>query len=311
MTRESTTVEVLGWFTSPSRSRRGSMAELPSGTVTFLFTDLEGSTRLWQDAPDSMRGASARHDAIVREAIESHDGYVVKTTGDGFHAAFASARDAIDAAVDAQIALSAEAWEPTAPLRVRMGIHSGLAEVRDGDYYGTSVNKAARLTSVAHGGQIVVSLATEELVQDGEVDLVDLGEHSLRDLARPERVFQVAHDGLARDFPRLSSLEAFGGNLPLQVSSFVGRDDDVARIVEMLGDAALVTLTGTGGVGKTRLAVQAAAEAVPQFPDGAWFCELAAVDDGDAMAQVVAASLGCVQRAGLSLAQSIVEYLKV
>jgi predicted ATPase/class 3 adenylate cyclase len=285
------------------------MAELPSGTVTFLFTDLEGSTRLWQQAPEAMHGAAARHDAIVRQAIESHDGYVVKTTGDGFHAAFASARDAIDAAVDAQLALSAEAWDG-APLRVRMGVHSGHAEVRDGDYYGTAVNKAARLMSVAHGGQVVVSLATEELVEDGDVELIDLGEHSLRDLARPEHVFQVAHPDLARDFPRLSSLEAFGGNLPLQVSSFVGRDDDVARIVEMLGVASLVTLTGTGGVGKTRLAVQAAAEAVPDFPDGAWFCELAAVDDGDAMAQVIAASVGCVQRAGLSLAESIVQYLK-
>ena len=140
------------------------MAELPSGTVTFLFTDVEASTRLWQEAPEAMRGAAARHDAIVREAIESHDGYVVKTTGDGFHAAFVSARDAIDAAVDAQLALGAEVWEPTAALRVRMGIHSGHAEVRDGDYYGTAVNKAARLMSVAHGGQIVVSLATEELV---------------------------------------------------------------------------------------------------------------------------------------------------
>jgi predicted ATPase/class 3 adenylate cyclase len=287
------------------------MAELPSGTVTFLFTDLEGSTRLWQEAPEPMRGAAARHDAIVRQAIESHDGYVVKTTGDGFHAAFASARDAINAAVDAQLALGTETWEPGVVLRARMGIHSGHAEVRDGDYYGTAVNKAARLMSVAHGGQIVVSLATEELVQDGEVELVDLGEHALRDLARPERMFQVAHDGLAREFPRLSSLDAFGGNLPLQVSSFIGRDDDIARIVEMLGDTSLVTLTGTGGVGKTRLAVQAAAEAVEHFPDGAWFCELAAVDEGDAMAQVVAASVGCVQRAGLSLAESIVEYLKV
>jgi len=287
------------------------MAELPSGTVTFLFTDLEASTRLWQEAPEAMREAAARHDAIVRLAIESHDGSVVKTTGDGFHAAFANAHDAIDAAVDAQLALGAEAWEPTVGLRVRMGIHSGHAEVRDGDYYGTAVNKAARLMSVAHGGQIVVSLATEELVQDGAVELVDLGEHALRDLARPEHVFQVARDGLAREFPRLSSLETFGGNLPLQVSSFVGRDDDVARIVEMLGDASLVTLTGTGGVGKTRLAVQAAADAVPQFSDGAWFCELAAVDEGDAMAQVIAASVGCVQRAGLSLAESIVEYLKI
>ncbi len=199
----------------------------------------------------------------------------------------------------------------TGPLRVRMGIHSGHADVREGDYYGTAVNKAARLMSAAHGGQIVVSLATEELVPDGAVELVDLGEHALRDLARPERVFQVAHPGLVREFPRISSLDAFGGNLPVQVTSFVGRDDDLDRIVAILDDSSLVTLTGTGGVGKTRLAVQVAAEVVPRFGDGAWFCELAAVDDGEAMAQVVSATLGCLQRPGLSLAQSVVEYLKL
>ena len=287
------------------------MSELPSGTVTFLFTDVEGSTRLWQEYPEVMQEASARHDELVRTAIESHGGYVVKTTGDGFHAAFATGHAAIDAAVTAQVALASEAWLLPGPLRVRMGIHSGRAELRDRDYYGTAVNRAARLMSVAHGGQIVISLATEELVPDGEVELVDLGEHALRDLARPERVFQVAHPGLVRDFPSLSSLDSFGGNLPVQVTSFVGRDDDLARIVAILDDSSLVTLTGTGGVGKTRLAVQVAAEVVPRFGDGAWFCELAAVDDGEAMAQVVSATLGCLQRPGLSLAQSVVEYLKL
>ena len=274
------------------------VAELPTGTVTFLFTDLESSTRLWEEHREAMRAALSRHDAILREAVEGHGGLVVKTMGDGFHAVFASARDAIGAAVGAQLALGAEPWGVPGPLRVRMGLHSGPAEVRDGDYYGTVVNRAARLMSVAHGGQVVVSLATEELVQDDDVELVDLGEHALRGLARPERVFQVAHPGLAREFPRLSSLDAFAGNLPVQVTSFVGRDDDVARIVALLDDASLVTLTGTGGVGKTRLAIQVAAEVVPRFADGAWFCELAAVDDGDAMAQVVSASVGCVQRGG-------------
>jgi predicted ATPase/class 3 adenylate cyclase len=286
------------------------VSELPTGTVTFLFTDLEASTRLWQEHPEAMRGALARHDELVRESIEAHDGHVVKKTGDGFHAAFKTARDAIEAAVGAQVALLAEPWGAPGPLRVRMGIHSGPAEVRDGDYDGTTVNKAARLMSIAHGGQIVMSLATEELVQEGEVELVDLGEHALRDLARPERVFQVANPGLLREFPRLSSLGTFAGNLPVQVSSFVGREDDVARIVASLEDASLVTLTGTGGVGKTRLAVQVASEVVPRFADGAWFCELAAVDDADAMAQVISASLGCLQRPDLSLAQSIVEYLR-
>jgi predicted ATPase/class 3 adenylate cyclase len=287
------------------------MTELPSGTVTFLFTDLEGSTRLWEENPESMPGALARHDEIVRGAVELHGGCVVKTTGDGFHAAFGAAQGAVDAAVAAQLALVAEAWEATGPLRVRMGIHSGPAELRGGDYYGTAVNRAARLMSAAHGGQVVVSLATEELVPRGGVEFVDLGEHALRDLARPEQVFQVAHPGLPRSFPRLASLDAFVGNLPLQVTSFVGRDEEVPRIVGMLDEVSLVTLTGTGGVGKTRLAVQVAAEVLPRFGDGAWFSELAAAEDGDAMAQVVATTLGCRQHPGLSLAESIVEYLKV
>jgi predicted ATPase/class 3 adenylate cyclase len=287
------------------------MAELPAGTVTFLFTDLVGSSRLWEGHPEAMREALARHDAILREAVESHHGYVVKTTGDGVHAAFGTASDAVEAAIAGQLGLAGAPWSETGPLRVRMGIHSGAAELRDGDYYGNAVNRAARLTSAAHGGQIVVSLATEELVRDGGAELVDLGEHALRDLARPERVFQVVHPGLLREFSRLASLDAFGGNLPVQVTSFVGRDDDVARIAAMLDEVSLVTLIGTGGVGKTRLAVQVAAEALPRFADGAWLCELAAADDGDAMAQVVAATLGCRQHQGLSLADSIVEYVKV
>jgi predicted ATPase/class 3 adenylate cyclase len=287
------------------------MAELPGGTVTFLFTDLESSTRLWREHPETMKPASARHDAILRDVIEAHSGHLVKTTGDGAHAVFATASDAVAAALAAQLTLEAEAWPLPEPLRVRMGIHSGPAEIRDGDYYGTSVNRAARLMSVAHGGQIVVSLATEELLPDGEVELVDLGEHVLRDLARPERMFQVAHPDLRRDFPPLSSLDAYTGNLPLQVTSFVGREDDVVRVVKLLDEGSMVTLTGTGGVGKTRLAVQVAAEVLPRFTDGAWFCELAAVDDNDAMAQVVSATLGCRPRPELSLAESIVDYLNV
>jgi len=287
------------------------MSALPTGTVTFLFTDLAGSTRLWQEHPEAMKPALARHDEIVRAAIEANGGHVVKTTGDGFHAAFATPREAISAAIDAQVALGAELWAATGPLRVRMGIHSGPAELREGDYYGTAVNRAARLMSVAHGGQVVVSLAAAELLPDGGVELLDLGEHRLRDLSRPERVFQVVDPGLDQDFPPLATLDAFAGNLPVQVTSFVGRDDDVARIVAMLDDAALVTLIGTGGVGKTRLATQVAAEVLPRFADGAWFCELAPADEPDGMAQAVATTLGAVQRPGLSMVESIVEFCKV
>jgi predicted ATPase/class 3 adenylate cyclase len=282
--------------------------------VTFLFTDLVSSTRLWEEQPDAMRAALARHDQLLSKAVEAHGGARIKGTGDGLHAVFPSAEAGVRAAVDAQLALGAEEWGPVGPLRVRMGLHTGVAEERDGDYFGPVLNRAARLMSAGHGGQVLCSQATADLVRDslpGAMELVDLGEHSLRDLARPERVFQLGYPGLVREFPRLSSLDAFAGNLPVQVTSFVGRDGDVARIVALLGDVSLVTLTGTGGVGKTRLAVQVAAEIVPWFVDGAWFCELAAVDDGDAMAQVVAASLGCLQRPGVSMAESIVEYLRI
>jgi predicted ATPase/class 3 adenylate cyclase len=287
---------------------------VPTGTVTFLFTDLEVSTRLWEQEPAAMRAALARHDLILREAIEACGGHVVKGRGDGVHAVFATADSAVQAAVDGQLALVVEKWAVSEPLRVRMGLHSGIAELRDDDYFGSSVNRAARLMGLAHGGQIVVSQATSDLARDDlrdGIELLDLGEHRLRDLSRPERIFQVLHPDLARDFPRLASLASFGGNLPVQLTSFVGRDDDVARIVALLDESSLVTLTGTGGVGKTRLAVQVAAEVVERFGDGAWLCELAAVDDGETMAQVVAATLGCLQRPGLSLAASIVEYVKL
>ncbi len=286
------------------------MPQLPSGTVTFLFTDLEGSTRLWQEHPDAMQPALARHDEIVRDAIESHDGYVVKTTGDGFHAAFAAAHDAVNAAVSAQLALGREPWGDTGPLVVRMGIHSGPAELRDGDYYGTAVNRAARLMSAAHGGQIVVSLAAEELVQDAGVELVDLGEHNLRDLARSERVFQVVAGEMRRDFPRLQSLDAFPGNLPLQTTSFVGRDAELVAIAAALESARLVTLTGVGGVGKTRLSLQVAAEVLPRFRHGAWFCELATAVDDDSLLQVVVSTLGVTSLPGRTLDRSIVEFLR-
>jgi predicted ATPase/class 3 adenylate cyclase len=287
------------------------VTQLPTGTITFLFTDLEGSTRLWEEHPEAMKAGLTRHDEILRDAIAAHDGHIVKMTGDGVHAVFADASSALHAAVAAQRAFSDEARDGIGALRVRMGIHTGHADARDGDYFGSAVNRAARLMSVAHGGQIVMSLATEELLRDGDVELVDLGEHALRDLSRPERVFQVAYPGLERDFPPLASLDAFGGNLPVQVTSFVGRDEDLSRVVDLLDEVSLVTLIGTGGVGKTRLAVQVAAQVLPGFADGAWFCELAAADEGDAMAQVVAATLGCRQHAGLSLADSVVEYLKV
>jgi class 3 adenylate cyclase len=177
--------------------------------VTFVFTDIEGSTRLWEEHPDAMRGALARHDEILRRAVEYHGGVIVKTTGDGAHAAFAVSAPAVLAAVDAQRDLGAETWPSQARISARIGVHTGVAEVRDGDYYGAAVNRAARIMAIGHGGQILLSDATAAIVRDDAgIVLRDLGEHRLRDLTRPERVHQVVADGLAVDFPTLRSLDA-------------------------------------------------------------------------------------------------------
>ena len=287
------------------------MAELPTGTVTFLFSDLEGSTRLWEQHPEAMKAALAGHDEILRKAVESHAGCVVKTTGDGMHAAFATAHDAIGAAVAAQLALAAA--DTTIRLAVRMGIHTGPAEVRDGDYFGTEVNRAARLMSAGHGGQILVSLGTEELVHDmlpDDTTLRDLGEHRLRDLARADRVFQIDHPRLGREFPALHTLDSVPGNLPVQLTSFIGRDADVVALRKAMDESRIVTLTGVGGVGKTRLALQVAADLAPAFTDGAWVCELAPATDADTMVQVVATTLVVRSRAGMSIEDSVVDSLR-
>ena len=286
------------------------MVELPSGTVTFLFTDVEGSSRLWEEHPEAMRAALARHDEIVREAIESHRGHVVKTTGDGFHAAFATASDAVHAAIDAQLGLAAESWPETGGLRVRMGVHTGAAEIRDGDYYGPALNRAARLAGAGHGGQVLISGATSELIRGSGVELVDLGSHQLRDLGEPERVFQVVHAGLASEFGALRTLDAFATNLPLQVTTFVGRDDDAAEVIEALGQHRVVTLIGVGGVGKTRLAIQIAAELLPRYRDGVWLCELGPSSDAAQVPDVVATAVGVQQRSDQSVTQSLLTALR-
>jgi predicted ATPase/class 3 adenylate cyclase/DNA-binding winged helix-turn-helix (wHTH) protein len=301
----------VGWAASPTKDP--DTAHLPSGTVSFLFTDVEDSTRLWDESPDVMSHAMPRHDELLRDAVESHDGFIVKNAGDGFHAVFATAHDAVTAAVAAQRGLLADDWNITQTVRVRMGIHTGETEVRDGDHSGGAVNRAQRLMSVAHGGQIVVSAATEELLYGAlpeKYGFIDLGEHRLRDLAQRVLVFQVTHPDLWREFPPLQSLDAFPGNLPVQLTSFVGREEEMVGIANALDDWRMVTLTGTGGVGKTRLALQVAAEVLPQFRDGAWLCELAVALDDDTMGQVVAAALGVSQRPGRSLVESIADYLR-
>jgi len=287
------------------------LADPPSGTVTFLFTDLEGSTRLWEDHPEAMKAALARHDDLMREAVESCGGHVVKMTGDGVLAVFAMAHEALEAGVRAQRSLGSEAWVETGPLRARMGVHTGEAEHRSGDYHGSALNRAARLMSVAHAGQIVVSSATEQIARDDlatELDLIDLGEHRLRDLVRPVRIFQLTAPGLQREFPRLRSLDG-SGNLPRQVTSFIGRGEELKGVVASLDEHRLVTLTGPGGIGKTRLSIQVAEELQAHCPDGAWICELASASDDESLLPLVAATLGVQPRADVSLEGSIVGFL--
>src|SRR6201997_2459569 len=233
------------------------MSEPPSGTVTFLFADIEGSTRLWEQHPDAMRRALAQHDDLLRAAVQSYGGHVVKTTGDGLFAVFGRADSALAAALAAQHSLAAATWGATGRLRVRMGLHTGHSEFREGDYHGPAVNRAARLSAAGHGDQVLVSGATEALVADGlpeGAELADLGEHRLRDLARPVHVFQLVPPTLPREFGPIRSLDEVPGNLPRQLTSFVGREDEVGRLSALVGDRPLVTLTGVGGVGKTRLA---------------------------------------------------------
>jgi predicted ATPase/class 3 adenylate cyclase len=287
----------------------------PSGLVTLLFTDIEGSTKAWEAHPDEMKVALARHDELVRRAIESGGGHVFKTVGDAFCAAFQEAAVALDAAVSAQQLLGAEQWPDATPIRVRMALHSGTCEERSGDYFGPVVNRAARLEAVAHGGQLVLSRLTAELLRDRlpeGISLRDLGEHRLKDLGHPEGVFLVCAEGLASDFPPLRSLDnpALHHNLAEQISSFVGREREVAEVGRLLHDARLVTLAGPGGVGKTRLALQAAAESLDGSGDGAWFVDLAPIADPALVASTVARVLWVREQAGRPITESLIDGLR-
>ena len=274
------------------------MVNRPVGTVTFLMTDIEGSTRRWAEQPETMRVALSRHDDIIADAVKCKDGWLFKHTGDGVVAAFGSARNAIDAAIVAQRRLE---------LPVRMGICSGAVELRGDDYFGPPLNRAARTMEAGYGGQILVAASTAALVED--VDLIDLGEHRLRDLSQPQRLWSVRAAGLRQDFPALRTLDAAAGNLPSQSTSFLGRGKDIADITAMLDRARLVTLTGIGGVGKTRLSLQVAAEVLPRFQDGAWQVQLASVLDPAATGHAVAAVFGVTQQQGQTIEKSIVESL--
>jgi predicted ATPase/class 3 adenylate cyclase len=274
-------------------------AAAPSGVVTFLFTDVEGSTRRWENDADAMRAALAAHDEVLRKAIGAHGGWLFKHTGDGVCAAFSSPKAAVDAAIAAQRKIE---------LPVRMGIATGEAELREGDYFGAVLNRAARVMAAGHGGQILLAESTAGLLSG--VDLVDLGPRRLRDLPTPVGVFQVRAARLRTDFPALRALDAGLGNLRPPTTSFIGRESEVAELQAAVKAHRLLTLTGVGGVGKTRLALEVAERLHDEFPDGVWFFELAAVSDPAAVPDAVAAVLGITQQPGRSVAESVAAALE-
>ncbi|MGA9488952.1 MAG: adenylate/guanylate cyclase domain-containing protein [Mycobacterium sp.] len=274
-------------------------ATAPAGVVTFLFTDVEGSTRRWETDADAMRVALAAHDEVLRNAIEAHGGWLFKHTGDGVCAAFASPGSAVNAAVAAQRSLE---------LPVRMGLATGEAELRAGDYFGAVLNRAARVMAAGHGGQILLAESTAGLLSG--VDLIDVGPRRLRDLPTPIGLFQLRAAGLRTEFPALRALDASPGNLRAAPTSLIGRESQVAELQTAVKAHRLVTLTGVGGVGKTRLALEVAAQLADEFPDGVWFFDLAAVADPAAVPDAVAAVLGIIQQPGKSVANSVAAALE-
>ncbi len=299
------------------------MATPSAAVVTFLFTDIEGSTPLWERYPEAMPGALAEHDAILRAAIESHGGRVFKTVGDAFCAAFAGPGAALSAALAAQRGLSDRPQRchsgpgpPTSEvleLRVRMGLHTGAAEQRDGDYFGTTLNRAARVMGAGHGGQILLTAETAALL-DGDLpdgaSLRELGQFRLKGLSQLEHLFQVVATGLPADFPRLNTLDIAPNNLPVVLSSFIGRRAEVAAVQRRVAESRLVTLTGPGGCGKTRLALEAATRLQVDFPDGVWWIELAPLADPALVAQTVAFTLGLREDPNRPLAKVLADSLR-
>ena len=278
---------------------RVSAGDQPSGVVTFLFTDVEGSTRRWEADADGMRVTLAAHDEVLRSSIDKHNGFLFSRTGDGVVAAFVSPKSAVDAAVAAQLALE---------LPVRMGIATGEAELRDNDYFGTVLNRAARVMADGHGGQILVADSTASLLSG--VDLFDLGPRRLRDVPMPVGIFQVRAPGLQAEFPPLTALDTTPGNLRPATTTLIGRESEIGEVEAAVKAHRLVTLTGVGGVGKTRLALEVATRLADEFPDGVWVFELAAVSDPAAVPDAVAAILGVTQQPGKSMSESVAAALE-
>jgi predicted ATPase/class 3 adenylate cyclase len=290
--------------------------ELPTGTVTFLLTDIEGSTRLWETAPKAMEQALTRHDRLLTEVIGRNGGVVVRSRGEGdsFFAVFHSAIAAVQAAGVCQLRLAHEAWPAGVALRVRMGLHTGEARAPGSDRidHGT-VNRCARVRAAAHGGQVLLTKTTHDLVGGrlgGGLGLKQLGKFRLRDLAEPQLIYQLIHAELPADFPPIVTLAESAGNLPLPVSSFIGRARELEQTTAALGRARVVTLTGPGGVGKTRLALRVAAQAAGRFADGAWLCELAPIRDPAGVDDAVAALFSVTARVGQGTRETLAEFLR-
>ncbi|MGC8666931.1 MAG: ATP-binding protein [Chthonomonadales bacterium] len=273
------------------------MRDLPTGILTFLFTDIVGSTRLWEEHPQAMSQAYARHGAIIADAVQTHSGVLVRSRGEGdsTFSVFTRPEDAVAAACALQIALHQEPWPPDATIRVRAALHTGEGETDGYDYNSADVNRCARIRAIAHGGQTLLSRATAERVHDAlpkGASLRDLGLHRLKDLSRPERVFQLLHPDLPADFPPLLSLNALPNNLPQHLTSFIGRQREIKEIGAQLASARILTLAGPGGLGKTRLALQAAAQLLDEFPGGVWFVDLAPLRDEGLVPRAVAGAVG-------------------
>jgi predicted ATPase/class 3 adenylate cyclase len=289
---------------------------LPAGTVTFLFTDIQGSTPLWESQPEKMAQAQQIHNTTLRHAIEAHGGVVFKIVGDSFNAAFSKALPALKAAIEGQRALVSAPWNELGELKVRMGLHTGEAELdAAGDEYAVShtKNRVSRIMSAAHGGQVLLSAETYELVSRSlpqDVTLKDLGDHRLKGMSYPERLYQACAPRLVEEFPPLPFSILHPNNLPLQVTSFVGRQKEIEAVSSLLSFHRLVTLTGSGGTGKTRLSLQVAAQGLEHYPQGAWFVELAPLSDPALVPSAVARVLGVQEISGRSIIDSLVDFLK-
>ena len=291
----------------------GSGQNLPTGTVTFLFTDIEASTHLLQQLGDSYAGVLDDQRRLLRIAFQENHGHEVDTQGDAFFVSFARAKDAVHAAISAQRALASHPWPQGTPLRVRMGLHTGEPVRTEEGYVGMDVHRSARICSAGHGGQILLSQATHVLVENDlpeGASLRDLGEHRLKDLQHPEHVFQLVTSDLPVDFPSLKSLDALPNNLPRQLTSFIGRKREITEAKRLLSSTYLLTLSGSGGCGKTRLALQVAADLADEFPDGVWVAELASLSDPDLVTQEAASSLGVREVPGSRLIDTLSNYLK-